>query len=55
MDRFTPMTRAEAVRQVYRLLRLKDAMAAIEVASLLFALGVTLDEIETAMRQYGDL
>lgn len=46
------LERTEAVAESYR--RLRSTTDALRAAALLYALGVTLDEIDAAMKTYGD-
>ncbi len=55
------MTRRDALAEIYRRLRSdspqagKDGCTPTEAAALFYALGMPLQEIEAAMRAYGDL
>jgi hypothetical protein len=46
------LTREAAVAEIYR--RLRSTLDALQVAALLYMLGVTLDEIDAAMKACGD-
>lgn len=53
------MTRRDALEEIYRRLRSdtrgEDGLTPQEASARLFALGLTLQEIEAAMRAHGDL
>lgn len=46
------ITRESAVAEIYR--RLRATLNALQVAALLYVLGVTIDEIDAAMKSNGD-
>lgn len=46
------ITRREAVAECYR--RIRSTTDALRAAALLYALGVTLDELDAAMKEHGD-
>jgi hypothetical protein len=50
----TGITRELAVKKIYRRLR-STGWNPREISALLYALGVTLQELEPVLREYGDL